>query len=403
MGVFEMINHFRTKYQITFTFPAYGNKEEKHISELKQLWPEVEILPFKRTFRKSICNKLYYKIQHFFYRFTCKRFFSDLPWGNPPSVLIENASVLTEHLGDRDFYHYINSLFEKSRFDLIQAEFYSNIAIAAFLNVSCPIIFIHHELRFIKNKREFSIIAPDDKLLGTMISLQKTYETEMLKHFCKVVLLSETDKKALQPDLPEDMLFVSPLGIRIKEKERKNRSFIFNNTLTFLGGEMHFPNKDGLVWFLDECFPLLKKEIPALQIHIIGTWSSDFISKYSLFENIKFLGFVENLDDVLSNTIMIVPIRIGSGIRMKILEAINYGIPFVTTSIGVEGLDFRNGIDCIIANDAHQLVKDTLNLISDIELQSSYIKNSQDRLKELYSFEGAIIKRQQLYDSLLNN
>ena len=399
IGVFEMINHFRKVHQITITFLSYKQNDKKNTVSLKQRWPDVEIIPFTRSFKERILNSLYYRIQHIFYKFTCSHFFSGITQDKLFYNLVENMFAPTKQLCDRYFLNYINNnILKKKPYDLIQVEFYNNISAPVFLKSTCPVIFIHHELRFVRDKRIISIVAPENKILRTMNAQLKAYEMEMLKNFDKVVLLSEIDKNALSPYLSENLLYVSPLGIK-KEQNPNSKTFVFNNTITFLGAEEHFPNKDGLTWFLKNCFPLLKQKCPAIKLHVIGKWNKEFISKYEC-EDIKFFGFVEDLDNALSNSIMIVPIRIGSGIRMKIIDSINTGIPFVTTTIGVEGWDFRNNIDCFIADSANEYVSCLLQLISDEQLQNLFIQNSQIRFDELYSFEKAIKKRQELYDNI---
>lgn len=401
IGVFEMINHFRKKQQITFTFLSYKKNDKKNVAVLKQLWPDVEILPFNRSFKQRILNSLYYKAQHFFYKFTCSHFFSEITQNKSFYKLVENMSPPTRHLCDRYFLRHINNhILKKKSYDLIQAEFYNNISSPVFLKSTCPIIFIHHELRFVRDERIISTVATENKLLRTINAQIKTYEIEMLKNFNKVVLLSEIDKNALSSYLPESLLYVSPLGIK-KGQNTNPKTFVFNNTIIFLGSGEHYPNRDGLTWFLENCFPLLMQKCPTIKLQIIGKWDNEFISIYER-EGIKFLGFAENLDKALSNNIMIVPVRIGSGIRMKIIDCINAGIPFVTTTIGVEGWDFRNNIDCFIADSPEEYVDRLSQLIFDKQLQDLFIQNSQNRLNELYSFEKAMKRRQELYDEIFN-
>ena len=402
IGVFEMINYFREKYDLSLIVSDFSGKITPAFIELKALWPDVDIYVFKRTFLQRVSNSLFYKLQKLFYKFFKKRYFQNTIWYQDESNLVENAFNYTEHFSDRTFVNYVNDIIKSKTFDLIQVEFYGNISLPVFLKSNCPIIFIHHELRFVRKEREFVIIAPDDKYLKAMLAQMKAYEIEMLKNYDKVVLLSEVDKIILSPYLPEHLLYVSPLGIKKKTQNVANENYSFNNTLSFLGGGVHYPNRDGLIWFIENGVPLLKDKLPAIKLQIIGQWDSDFRAKYES-DDIKFPGFVENLDEALVNSIMIVPVRIGSGIRMKIIEAVNLGIPFVTTSVGVEGLDFRDKTDCFIADDICQFVESIIDLISNVELQTSFIKNAQAQSKELFSFEIAMRKRQELYNSILSD
>ena len=401
IGVFEMINHFRQKYNITFVFPSY-KVNKNHIQELKALWPNVNILPFEQTItiKKRISNYIYYRIQHLYYKLTFSRFFSYHAWIDKNTILIKNVLKFYPHISDKAFIKYVISLVECNSFDLIQAEFYSNISLPIFLKKKHPIIFIHHELFYVRIRRELNLIAPNDIYLNTICELQERYELSMLKQFDKVVTVSDHDKILLSEYIDDENLYSSPLAIQIGE--RKNSSdYIFNNILTFLGGGSHYPNKDGVVWFLKNCFPLLKAKYPALKFHIIGSWDESVI-KTLASEDVIFYGFTPNLENALYNSISIVPIRIGSGMRMKIIDAINHGIPFVTTSVGVEGLDFKDNYDCFIGDTDIDFVEKISELIQNTYLQNSFIKQSMNTLQRLYSFDSAIEKRQQLYNSILS-
>ena len=158
---------------------------------------------------------------------------------------------------------------------------------------------------------------------------------------------------------------------------------------------------DGLIWFIQNCFDSLLKINPALKLKVVGIWTKGTIGSYSS-QQIEFAGFVPNLETVLENSIMIVPLRIGSGMRMKIIESILYKIPFITTSIGVEGLNFKNNEDCFIADTALEFVEKSLLLMNDKMLQKSFIENSYNTLLRSYSYDKAMEKRQNLYDDLLN-
>ena len=400
IGVFEMINHFREKYDLSLLVSGSSGKITPALNELKALWPDVDIYVFKRTFWQRVPNSLFYRLQKVFYKVFKKRYFRETTWCRNESDLVENAFNYTSHISDRIFANYANDIIEAKEFDLIQVEFYGNISLPIFLKADCPVIFIHHELNFVRAEREFATIAPDDKYLKAMLAQIKAYEIEVLKNYDKVVLLSEIDKNILSPHLPEQLLYVSPLGIKKKTQHVAGENYSFNNTLSFLGGGIHYPNRDGLIWFLENCFPELKTELPAIKLQIIGQWEREFISKYES-EDIKFLGFVESLNETLVNSIMIVPIRIGSGIRMKILEAVNLGIPFVTTSVGVEGLDFLNNEDCFIMDSPNKFVQSLELLIDNPDIQIRFIKSARKRMVELCSYEKAIEKRQTLYDSLI--
>ena len=107
----------------------------------------------------------------------------------------------------------------------------------------------------------------------------------------------------------------------------------------------------------------------------------------SQYTGVNFLGFVQDLNEVLNNSIMIVPILIGSGMRMKIVEAANHSCPFVTTTVGVEGLDFKNQEECFIADKPEDFANNIIKLLSDKQLQIEQAKAIKEKFEKKYSIQ----------------
>ncbi len=95
---------------------------------------------------------------------------------------------------------------------------------------------------------------------------------------------------------------------------------------------------------------------------------------------------------------MVVPINVGSGIRMKILEAISQGIPVVSTVIGAQGLPLEDQIDCFITDDVQTFVLDILKL-KDVDIQQRLVKNAQRKIINNYSFANMKTSRLKLYNA----
>ena len=94
------------------------------------------------------------------------------------------------------------------------------------------------------------------------------------------------------------------------------------------------------------------------------------------YKQVEMTGFIPSISPYSSHSIMIVPILTGSGMRMKIIEAANNGIPFVTTQVGVEGLTFENGKDCYIENTHSAFAQSTLALMNDPNTQLTFRTNA---------------------------
>jgi glycosyltransferase involved in cell wall biosynthesis len=168
-----------------------------------------------------------------------------------------------------------------------------------------------------------------------------------------------------------------------------------------LGPEIHFPNLDAVDWFLTNCWTSLKNCFPDLQFEVVGKWKKETRTKYEKLPGVKFHGYVEELDEVLEGAIMVVPLRIGSGMRMKILEGASWHMPIVSTPIGAEGLPMENGHNCFLAEKASDFVEAVGKLIENKELQVQFIENSKEIIRVDYSIEDCGKRRLEIFENLV--
>jgi glycosyltransferase involved in cell wall biosynthesis len=112
--------------------------------------------------------------------------------------------------------------------------------------------------------------------------------------------------------------------------------------MCFLGAFDWEPNMEAIKWFIDEIFPILLKDNPTLEFHIAGRKSTDIPTEY-LRKNVIIHGFVEDpLEFIAKNGLFVAGLQSGSGIKMKILEAMSIGAPCVLTTKAAEGLSIES-------------------------------------------------------------
>ena len=254
------------------------------------------------------------------------------------AAIIDNSFSFT----DESFLFFFNDLLAHNSFTHIQLEFYETISLLPFLPDSSKKIVIHHEIRSKKNSLVTVLNTDYHKYVTSAL---KIIETSFLKIADQIVVFNENDKQFLQE--LGDKVVVSPFGIpeSIIEKKKASNSF---DKFIFIGSENHFPNKEGVEWFLDNVFiPNLKKiDWP---FYIIGVWSSTTINKYKACNKIIFTGFAPTLSPYLDNSILLCPIISGSGIRTKILQSFANRIPVMATPFASEGLyENKNRIEHLI-------------------------------------------------------
>lgn len=256
-------------------------------------------------------------------------------------------------------------------------------------------IYVHHELAFVKHGLE---LKDDSDNLYAQTAYKHTFISEigMLNMADHIITLSPVDKKKL-----EDAGVTTPItsSFAVVNTDTECEPYLCDDRiLTFVGPDDNQPNKIGLRWFLDNCWNSLKKKEQAYQLKIIGKWRED--NKKAILKDypeVQFLGFVDNLYDTMKGSVMIVPITVGSGIRMKILEAASMGVPFVSTTVGAEGIPLTDGKDCFLTDNPETFVEDIINLQDDA-LKTQFIEGANKMVKEYYSLGALRTSRLTVYN-----
>ena len=199
------------------------------------------------------------------------------------------------------------------------------------------IIFYGHDLHYMREERQAKIEQRKQLLTEAAQSKEKEYNLFSLADLILYPSYTEVNEiKSNAPHLPVAAMppyFFSPTEHIYSAKNRKD--------LLFVGGFNHPPNVDAVIWFIKEIFPLVSKKIPDMVFHIVGSNVPEQIIKLAS-NQIAVHGFVsdENLTRLYhSCKMVVVPLRYGAGIKGKVVEALSFGMPVISTSIGIEGLN----------------------------------------------------------------
>ncbi len=297
-----------------------------------------------------------------------------------------------------EWLKHIHQVIEKQHFDFIQVEMPWMLSTIFGLPENIKKVYVHHELGFVRRSLEMRDTSQEDYYSWALKKFADLNEISQLNLYDDIIAISPDDAKKLR-----EAGVVKPIHTSISvisTTPEVDVKISTNKRLTFVGPESHTPNYDGITWFLDKCWGKLKKEHPGFTLDIIGKWSDSNIRKYTaLYPDIHFLGYVENLTSVLEGSIMIVPINIGSGIRMKILEGISRGIPFVSTTVGAEGIPVKDGEHCFITDNPDIFVDDIIKL-QDPELQKKFCKAANYVVNKYYSVSALRKNRLAIYQKI---
>lgn len=371
---------------------ALGNpKAEKVRQEMLEMMPNITI---------DLFYPHHYKFKELEWPLIVEKIVNHLFYHKKKQSEIFNYLERTRKYGEFDTHWmpYLANIIEKYKIDIVQCEFLETIGLITVIPNNIKKIFVHHELGYIRDELELAI-NPKRDILIPMAKRRKAIEIGFLNQYDGVITLSGIDAKKLKcenvaiPIYPSFAIVKNNYQFKLPEK--------FNNRITFVGPENHQPNKQGVDWFLKNSWNKIIQSNPQMHFEVIGNWTSETKVKYETqYPNLSFLGFVSSLQEVLIGSIMIVPIHVGSGIRMKIQEAANIGIPFVTTTIGVEGLPFRNEIDCFIEDDATKFANRIIEL-QNLHKQKKMASAAYQTVTNFYTFEHLQTNRLSIYKQIL--
>jgi glycosyltransferase involved in cell wall biosynthesis len=283
--------------------------------------------------------------------------------------------------------------------DLCQAEFAEMLPLGSWFPDELPKLFIQHQVHFVYAQRFLASHGgtPYGRYLETIMRAQ---EVAYLRCFDQVVVFGEPDKLALAPYLDNSKLSVSPFPIPADVGVAREIPEGFDGRFLFVGSEEHSPNRDALDWLLSDIWSGITRQLPRARLTVIGRWSESAKASYATGA-ISFAGFVDNLSRVLRGGIMLVPLKIGSGIRTKILAALAQGVPVVTTPVGAEGLVVPEGCGCLIRSNATEFAGAAVQLARQPELWSRVASSGMQAVARTYSPESVRQRRNEIYSEVV--
>ena len=210
----------------------------------------------------------------------------------------------------------------------------------------------------------------------------KNFETQLLNKYDLLVPITERDGVILDKLGNKKPRHISQTGIDSSVLIPNVKNLV-HPTLFHIGSLEWAPNQEGLIWFVENCWPEIREKYPHLQFFIAGRNAPDWFKRKMNQPNIVFLGEIADAYEFInSKSIMVVPLHSGSGMRIKIIEGMALGKPIVTTNVGTEGISTTSGLNIVIAEDAKGFV-DSIALL--IENREFFDKISGNAIEYIHS------------------
>jgi len=235
----------------------------------------------------------------------------------------------------------------------------------------------------------------------------KRYEASLVEQFDQTLAVSEIDKRALLQASPtaskyDSKISVIPIAVDCTTLQPIRRADGSHNILT-VGTLFYPPNADGVRWFLSDVFSIVQKQFPAVTLSVVGPRPPKDIVEFGKrnAECVQVTGYVPDLQPYFERAaLMVVPVRAGSGMRVRILEALARGIPVVTTTTGVEGIDAIAGEHLLVADEPNEFANAIVRLLRDPQLGATLAQNGRRLAEQKYDWQVVLPKLEAVYTSL---
>jgi glycosyltransferase involved in cell wall biosynthesis len=362
--------------------------DEKSLRDLTQRWPNVRIFagdsPVETLFIR--CKK------------RVKNLIQRLGFFKPPVYSLEETSFIAyEPLRFQDS-KLLNSVLEEKQFDLIEVNHSDQLGIVCFLPEDTPRFFVSHEPRFKRTEIQLERNMIDKFYGEGHYKYQLSLESHLMNKYDGVICLNENDAGYIRKYVDKPV-FCSTFPVLNKDIADLKFCSQPPKTIFFLGMGNHYPNFDAVKYYKEHIGERVYKEL-GLKLSVYGEWDSGKIALLSC-DFINFKGFVEDLNDIVADSIMLVPVRYGAGIRTKIQWAMAVGVPVVSTTFGFEGIPAVNNESILVADTPDSFFASIKVLKEDIDLYNRTRLNANQLVKDHFSSPAMISKRLGIYEEII--
>ena len=300
-----------------------------------------------------------------------------------------------------EFKQKLHALLTRNNFDLIDHEYLHTAAYRVKTNLPALLTAHNVDSHIWRRLRQQTNNPARKFIYWTQQYLFERYERRTLPKFDAIACTSETDRAVLQSICPNAAVEVIPNGVDL-ELYQPNHALEDEAALVFTGSMDWYPNEDAVIYFADEIFPMIKGRRAEAKFYIVGQHPTNRVQKLAERPGIIVTGRVEDTKPYIARaTVYVVPLRIGSGTRLKILEALAMEKAVVSTAVGEEGLNLIAAEEIIIADEPARFADAVVQLIGDKHRRRQLGEKGWKRVQADYDWRRIGEKLHQFYESIV--
>lgn len=259
----------------------------------------------------------------------------------------------------------VESALAAETFDVVVFDFVHAAVLRPDQLKGATVCFTHNvEAEIFERHAKTAASAPLRWLWASQAAKMRRFEREALARFTRVVAVSERDAKMFEKNDGLKTARAIPTGVDLDFFSWQAPAD-GAPTVVFTGSMDWEANVDGIRFYIDEVWPRVRAQVPNAQLRVVGRHPPASLTQRHV-HGVTFTGFVDDVrDHVRDAQAFVIPLRVGGGTRIKAFEAMAMGLPVVSTTIGIEGLDVDDGTHFLRADGAEALADATVKLIAD--------------------------------------
>ncbi len=280
----------------------------------------------------------------------------------------------------------VEELLRTRRFDLVHVD---SLDLSGYLPLlrGTPVVCVHHnvESALLRRRADNESSTPRRRYVALQADLLEAEERRWCGRMALNVAVSEEDRRRFGRLAPGAPFTVVPNGV---DTDTFRPASVPQAGVVFVGGYSWYPNRDALVHFAEDVLPLLRAQVPGVAVHWVGRAPDEVRREYRERHGMELTGYVEDIrPTVQAAACYVVPLRVGGGTRLKILDAWAMGKAVVSTSVGCEGLDARDGENILVRDDPAEFAAAVRRVLEDETLRARLGEGARRTAEEVYEWE----------------
>lgn len=227
------------------------------------------------------------------------------------------------------------------------------------------------------------------------------YERRVCRAADRVVAVSEADREALQRLVPGLQVTVVPNGVDLeflRPSAVPPLADMRQPALVFTGKMDYRPNVDAVLWFVETVLPLIRAEVPAVHFYVVGQKPHPRLAPLADHPAVTLTGRVPDVRPYIAGaSVYVVPLRIGGGTRLKVLEAMAMGQAIVSTRLGCDGFPFQDGSEVLFADESAEFAAQVIRLLRDPQAAAQLGQRAREYVAAHFGWEAILPRLEAVY------